>query len=170
MGKVGPNHPKKGNFNKFGFPLVDDVPIFGNRNDRINMMIGNIFIYRTRSVDREFIDRFYSVRKMFANPLTIPYLAWNWAKPLYRASKWRLLLSEAEAIFKDRTGISLAACAVHPELALDMDSYSDLRRLSALQFHREGKPHDLELDFKNYIREKKRERKERKKRIREDKP
>jgi hypothetical protein len=41
-----------------------------------------------------------------------------------------------------------------------MDSYSDMRRLSALQFHREGKPHDLELDFKNYIRQKKRERRE----------
>jgi hypothetical protein len=158
MGKVGPNRPKKGNFNKFGFPILDDIPIFGEKDTRTNMMIGNIFLYRTDSVDRTFIDRFYSVRKMFANPLTLPYLAWNWAGPLYRASRWRLSLSEAEAIFKDRTKISLKACAVHPELALDMDSYSDLRRLSALQFHREGKPHDLEMDFKNYIRQKRKER------------
>jgi hypothetical protein len=170
MGKVGPNRPKKGNFNKFGFPLVDDIPIFGKKDARTNMMIGNIFLYRVRSVDRQFVDRFYSVRKMLANPLTLPYLVWNWAGPLYRASKWRLGITEAEDIFKDRTGISMKVCAVHPEVALDMDSYSDLRRLSALQFHREGKPHDLELDFKNYIRKRKKERKKRRRMVRKDGP
>ena len=130
------------------------------------MMIGNIFLYKTSSADSEFVDRFYSVRKMFANPLTLPYLVWNWAKPLYLASRWRLSLTLAEDIFKDRTEISIAACAVHPELTLDMDSYSDLRRLSALQFHREGKPHDLELDFKNYIKQKRKERRKLKKKVR----
>jgi hypothetical protein len=168
MGKVGPNRPQKGNFNKFGFPLVDDIPIFSEKGDRTNLMIGNMFLYRTSSADRSFVDRFYSVRKMFANPLTLPYLAWNWAGPLYRASKWRLTVSEAEEIFKDRTGISLTVCPVHPEVALDMDSYSDLRRLSALQFHREGKPHDLEMDFKNYIKTKRKERKKLKKKRRKD--
>lgn len=170
MGKVGPNYPKKGNFNKFGLPFLDDVPIFGDANARVNMMMGNIFLYKTSSVDRGFVNRFYSVRKMLANPFTLPYLAWNWARPLYRASRWRLPLTEAEAIFKGRTKIALATCTVDPELALDMDSYSDLRRLSALQFHREGKPHDLELDFKNYIRGRRKERRALKKRVRSKKP
>jgi len=166
MGKVGPNRPQKGNFNKFGFPLVDNVSLFSEKEGRTHLMIGNIFLYRTGSADQSFVDRFYSVRKMFANPLTLPYLVWNWASPLYKASKWRLTISEAEDVFKDRTSISMVTCAVHPEVALDMDSYSDLRRLSALQFHREGKPHDLELDFKNYIRTKRKERKHLKKRKR----
>ncbi len=169
MGRVGPNHPGKGNFNKFGFPVVDDVPIFGSKVAHVNMMIGNIFLYKTSSADSEFVDRFYSVRKMFANPLTLPYLVWNWTKPLYLASRWRLSLTQAEDIFQDRTGISISACAVHPELTLDMDSYSDLRRLSALQFHREGKPHDLELDFKNYIKQKRKERRKLKKKVRRKK-
>ncbi|MGA1792865.1 MAG: NTP transferase domain-containing protein [Thermoplasmatota archaeon] len=158
MGKVGPNRPKKGNFNKFGFPLVDDIGIFGEKNARVNMMIGNMFLYRRSSVDSGFVNRFYSVRKMFANPLTLPYLVFHWARPLYRASKWRLGLSEAEGVFQERTGINMKICEVHPEIALDMDSYTDLRRLSALRFHREGKPHDLELDFKNFVRDKRLER------------
>jgi len=158
MGKVGPNRPKKGNFNKFGFPFIDDIGVFGKKNTRVNMMIGNIFLYRNSSIDSGFVNRFYSVRKMFANPLTWPYLAFHWARPLYRASKWRLGLSEGERIFRERTGIDLVICEVHPEIALDMDSYTDLRRLSALRFHREGKPHDLELDFKNYVRDKRQER------------
>ena len=164
MGKVGPNRPRKGNFNKFGIPLIDDIGIFGKKNERINMMIGNMFLYSMRSVDREFIDRFYSVRKMFANPLTWPYLIFHWVRPLYRATRWKMALSEAEKVFRDKTGIKLKVCEVHPEIALDMDSYTDLRRLSALRFHREGKLHDLELNFKKYVRNKRLERRSRKRR------
>lgn len=159
MGKVGPNRPKKGNFNKFGFPLVDDIGLFGQDNNRVNMMIGNLFLYKTGSVDSGFVNRFYSVRKMFANPLSLPYMAMNWARPLYRAAKWRLSLTEAERTFLSRTGIEIRLCSVNPEIALDMDSYTDLRRLSALRFHREGKTRDLELSFKEYVKKKRRERK-----------
>ncbi|MBN1390692.1 MAG: hypothetical protein JXA22_08640 [Candidatus Thermoplasmatota archaeon] len=166
MGKVGPNRPAKGNFNKFGIPLVDDLGIFGQRMTRVNMMMGNLFLYRSRSVDSGFINRFYSVRKMFANPFTLPYLAMHWARPLFRASRWRLTLSEAERTFKERTGIELRLCTVHPEIALDMDSYTDLRRLSTLKYHRDGETMDLELSFKEYLRKNKRKRKEQRKKDR----
>jgi hypothetical protein len=156
MGKVGPNHPKKGNLNKFGMPFIDDIGVFGRKGELIPMMMGNMFLYRSSSVDRSFIDRFYSLRKMAANPLTYPYLIFHWFIPLYRSWKGKMRLSEGEAVFGDRTGIDLKVCAVHPEVALDMDSYSDMRRLSALKFHREGKYRDLELDFKDYMRHRKR--------------
>ncbi len=163
MGGVGPNYPKKGNLNKFGIPFIDDIPIFDNKDDTVPMMMGNMLLYRTSSLDRAFINKFYSLRKMLANPLIYPYLFFNWFSPGYRAWKGRLPLSEGELLFSQKTGIDLKVVPVHPEVALDMDSYSDLRRLSALQFHREGNPRDLELDFRKYMREKKRyERKEKK--------
>jgi len=162
MGKVGPNYPKKANLNKFGIPLIDDVGVFGRKGELVPMMMGNMFLYRRGSVDRSFVDRFYSMRKMAANPLTYPYLIFNWFWPLYRSWKGKLTLSEAERIFMDRTGISLKVCAVHPEIALDMDSYSDMRRLSALKFHREGKYRDLELDFREYMKNNKKVERKRK--------
>jgi hypothetical protein len=137
-------------------PFVDDIGVFGNKRQLIPMMMGNMFLYRSKAVDHSFIDRFYSLRKMAANPLTYPHLIMNWFLPLYRSWKGKLKLTEAESVFRDRTGISLKVCAVQPEVALDMDSYSDMRRLSALKFHREGKYRDLELDFKEYMKHRKR--------------
>ncbi|MFW3146699.1 MAG: hypothetical protein ACMUIE_07810 [Thermoplasmatota archaeon] len=157
MGRVGPNYPKKGNLNKFGFPIVDDVPLFDRKGERVQMMVGNIFIYRTASVDRSFIDKFYSLRKMAANPITYPFLIRNFGPLLFRALRWRVGLKEAESVFKETTGIHVRVVPVHPEAALDLDSYSDLRRLSALHFHRQGGTRDLERDFKEYVRQKKRQ-------------
>lgn len=154
MGIVGPNHPKKGNLNKFGFPIIDDIPLFGKKDHQTHMMIGNVFLYRTRSINRKFIDRFYKLRKMAANPLTYPYLIWNFGSPLIRSLRWKMNVTDAEASFDQITGVQMKLFPVHPEVAMDMDSYSDLRRLSALHFHRTGGDRDLERDFKDYVKNK----------------
>ena len=155
MGKVGPNHPKKGNLNKFGFPLIDDVAIFEEEDHQVHMMIGNVFLYKTRSINRKFIDRFYRLRKMAANPFTYPYLIWHFGGPILRCIRWKMNVTATEATFTQVTGVEIKLFPVHPEVALDLDSYSDLRRLSALHFHRMGGSRDLERDFKKYVKSKK---------------
>ncbi|MFO8051990.1 MAG: hypothetical protein R6V01_09900 [Thermoplasmatota archaeon] len=152
MGKVGPNYPRKGNLNKFGLPLVDDIPIFGKEDQRVHMMMGNLLLYRSKRISKGFIDRFYGLRKMLANPLTYPFLIIHFGGPLFKCLRWKMTLSEAEETFGEKTGVKIKACPVHPEVALDMDSYSDLRRLSALYFHRKGCASDLEMNFKEFVK------------------
>jgi hypothetical protein len=159
LGSVGPNHPKKGNLNKFGIPLVDDRKLFNRSPGKEYLMMGNMFIIRFDIVEKRFIDRFYSLRKMGANPFTYPYLLYKFGKPLLKAVSWKLKVSDAERSFMKATGIKIRISPVAPDLTLDLDSYTDLRRLSALYFHRLRTTHDLETDLKDFIKTKKRERK-----------
>jgi hypothetical protein len=69
-------------------------------------------------------------------------------------------LTEAEKCFFRATGVKVNISPVSPDLTLDLDSYSDLRRLSALYFHRLRTSHDLETDLKEFVKGKKRERRE----------
>jgi len=165
LGRVGPNYPKKGNLNKFGIPLVDDLGIWGEKGKRHNLMMGNLFLYRTDAVDMDMINRLYSMRKMGANPLIYPRLLCNYGVPLFRSIRWKLPVSEAERIFSGISGLDLKVAYAPPEIALDLDSYSDLRRISAVYFTRKNVTSDLELDFRRYIREKKRSRSKKKHKI-----
>ncbi len=158
MGAVGPNHPRSGNLNKFGIPVRDDLEIFGERDTKKHLMMGNMFITRFEKVNRKFIDRFYSLRKMGANPLTYPYLLYKFGRPLFRAMRWNMTISEAEKCFLKATGVKLKVAPVSADLTLDLDSYSDLRRLSALYFHRLRTTNDLETDLKDYVKRKRAER------------
>jgi hypothetical protein len=159
MGPIGPNYPKAGYLNKFGIPLMDDRGVFGKKNRKDHFMMGNIFMARFDRIDPKFIDRFYSLRKMAANPLSYPYLLYHFGGPLFRAMGWKLSVSEAERIFSRSTGVIISVTPASPEFTLDLDSYSDLRRLSALYYHRMKTTHDLELDFRKYVKERKSERK-----------
>ncbi len=158
MGAVGPNHPRSGNLNKFGIPIKDDLGIFGERDSRKHLMMGNMFITRFDRVNRKFINRFYSLRKMGANPLTYPYLIYKFGRPLIRAMRWNMAITEAEKCFLRATGVDLKVAPVSADLTLDLDSYSDLRRLSALYFHRLRTTNDLETDLKDYLKMKRAER------------
>ncbi len=159
LGSVGPNYPKAGNLNKFGIPLIDDIGLFSKKNARNHLMMGNMFLVKFQSVDRRFIDRFYSLRKMGANPLTYPYLAYKFGYPIFKALRWKMKVTDAERTFKKATGVDVKVAPVTPDLTLDLDSYSDLRRLSALYFHRMRTSHDLEKDLKEYLKRKRTEKK-----------
>jgi hypothetical protein len=154
MGRVGPDYPKKGNLNKFGFPIIDNIPIFGKKGEKTHLMIGNVFIYRRSSINKEFIDKFYRLRKMAANPFTYPYIIYKFGAPMFRAVRWKMTVTDAEKTFARATGVKISLFPVHPEIALDLDSYSDLRRLSALHFHRLGTDKDLEMVLKDFIKKK----------------
>ena len=158
LGSVGPNYPRKGNLNKFGIPLIDDRGIFGKSGKRRELMMGNLFLYRTSSVNRKLVDRFYSLRKMGASPLAYPWLLWHFGAPLLRAVRWKLTVSDAERAFSQNAGIDLRVGYAPPEITLDLDSYSDLRRLSGVYFSREGMDINLEMSFREFIRQKRRER------------
>ncbi len=158
LGSVGPNYPKKGNLNKFGIPLIDDRGVFGRSGRRRYLMVGNLFLYRTSSVNQKLVDRFYSLRKMGANPLTYPRLLWHFGSPLLKAVRWKLTISEAERAFSQNARIDMRVGYAPPEITLDLDSYSDLRRLSGVYFSREGLDIDLEMSFRQFIRQKRRER------------
>lgn len=159
MGQIGPNYPKKGYLNKFGIPLIDDMGFFGKKGSRDHFMMGNLFLARFYRISSRFIDRFYSLRKMGANPLTYPYLLWKFGRPLFRSVRWKVSATEAERIFSRTTDVSLKIAPVDVEMTLDLDSYSDMRRLSALYFKRFNTFHDLELDFKDFVKEKRKNRK-----------
>ncbi len=162
QGRVGPNYPRKGYLNKFGVRILDDIGIFGRGNARDIAMVGNVFLYKTSSVNCEFIDRFYSMRKMFANPFVIPRLVKDFGLLLFRSGRWKLRLTDAEEFFRRSMKVDLRFAYAPSECVLDMDSYSDLRRLSALHFNKMGSSHDLEVDFRRYLRKKiKRERRRR---------
>lgn len=158
LGSVGPNYPKKGNLNKFGIPLIDDRGVFGKGGVRRELMMGNLFLYRTSSVNQKLVDRFYSLRKMGANPLAYPWLMWHFGAQLLRAARWKLTISEAERTFSRNAGIDLRVGYAPPEITLDLDSYSDLRRLSGVYFSREGMDINLEMSFRKFLRQKRRER------------
>jgi hypothetical protein len=153
LGKLGPNRPAKGNIQKFGIPAVDDLGLFGEVGAKVPLMNSNVLLYRTQHVNGKLINRLYSLRKMFANPFIYPRLIYNFGPPLFRALRWRMPLSEGERIFSDRVGIDLKVAPGHPLLALDLDSYTDLRRASAIRFGIKGKERSLEVDFRKYVKE-----------------
>jgi hypothetical protein len=115
-------------------------------------MNANVLLYRTGSVDSRLVNRMYSLRKMFANPLVYPRLIYNFGPSLVRALRWKLTLSEGERLFARRLGIDLKVAPGPPLLALDLDSYTDLRRASAIQFGITGQASNLEVDFREYYR------------------
>ncbi|OYT43005.1 hypothetical protein B6U90_07395 [Thermoplasmatales archaeon ex4484_6] len=162
MGAVGPNYPRANNLNKFGIPLIDDAAVFGEKDARVHFMVGNIFLISFNKISSRFMDRFYSLRKMGANPLAYPYLIRNFGRALWRATRWKVRLTEAENIFEKVTGVKVKVVPVPPPFTLDLDSYTDLRRLSALYFRIHGTTHDLELDFKDFLKQHRRERRRRK--------
>ena len=155
LGPVGPNRPKRGHLNKFGFPFIDDIPLFGREGARVHMMVGNIFLYRASSMDSGFVDRFYSVRKMGSDPFAYPFLIKHFASTILKGLRWKLPASEGESVLKRMTGVKVLFCPVMPQVILDMDSYTDLRRLSAIYFHGKEIDEDLEVDFREYLRERK---------------
>ncbi len=159
LGTIGPNYPKAGYLNKFGIPLIDDIGLFGKKKEMIHFMMGNIFLVRFEKINRTFIDRFYSLRKMGANPLTYPYLILHFGRTLFRAVRWKLTLTQAEEIFNRSTGVFLQVVPAQSEFTMDLDSYSDLRRLSSLYYHRLGTSHDLEMDLRKFAHGKHLERK-----------
>ena len=89
----------------------------------------------------------------FANPFAYPRLIYNFGPPLARAMRWRMPLTEGERIFSRKVAVDLRVAPGHPLLALDLDSYTDLRRASAIQFGVKGKHRSLEVDFKQYIKD-----------------
>jgi hypothetical protein len=152
LGTPGPNRPAKGNIKKFGIPIIDDVGLFKD-GERTPLLSANILLYRTQAVDAKLINRLYSLRKMFANPMAYPRLIYNFGPPLARALRWRMPLSEGERIFSRKVGVDLRVAPGHPLLALDLDSYTDLRRASAIHFGVKGEHRSLEVDFKQYIKD-----------------
>ena len=159
LGKVGPNRPKKGYLNKFGIPFIDDRGEFGEKGKKQELMMGNVFLYRSRSVNRAFINRLYSMRKMLSNPLYYVRLLNQFGIHLVKALLSRMYLSEGEYYFNLHTGIEMVVVRVDPPLTLDIDSYSDLRRVSAIKLKESGEDRDLEMDFSKYLKRKKRSRK-----------
>lgn len=155
LGEVGPNYPKKGMLNKFGIPLIDDIGIFRKKDRLDQFMMGNLFMARFERINGSFIDRFYKLRKMGSNPLTYPYLIRKFFRPLLRSVRGKLYLSEAERLFKDITHVEIKVVPVDPTMTLDLDSYSDLRRLSMVRYQLQKTDHDLELELKQYLKGKK---------------
>jgi hypothetical protein len=153
LGTPGPNRPAKGNIKKFGIPIIDDVGLYGEKGARIPLLSANVLLYRTEAVDGKLINKLYSLRKMFANPFAYPRLIYNFGPPLARAMRWRMPLTEGERIFSRKVAVDLRVAPGHPLLALDLDSYTDLRRASAIQFGVKGKHRSLEVDFKQYIKD-----------------
>ncbi|MGA1822181.1 MAG: hypothetical protein ACMUIG_06620 [Thermoplasmatota archaeon] len=163
LGRIGPNRPKKGYLNKFGIPILDDTGQFGDMGNRQELMMGNLFLYRKKSINRDFINRLYSMRKMLANPFYYFRLGREFGKDLLRAAFYKVSLSEAEYIFNLQTGIELKVVKADPSLTMDLDSYSDLRRICAIMYRKAGDGRDLETDLLEYLRERKMERKRKKK-------
>jgi hypothetical protein len=154
LGKVGPNHPKKGYLNKFGIPMIDDIGEFSEKGKKQELVVGNLFLYRTRSVNREFIDHLYSMRKMFANPFHYYRLITEFGRVFVKALLVKLSISDGEYEFNLQTGIEMMIVRVAPPMTLDIDSYSDLRRACAIKLKQSGKDRDLEFDFREYVRKK----------------
>ena len=159
LGDVGPNRPKKGNLNKFGIPFVDDRGEFGEKERKQELMMGNVFLYRTRSVNKSFINRLYSMRKMYSNPLYYFRMISEFGIYIFKVILSRMTLSEGEYVFNMKTGIEMVVVRADPALTLDIDSYSDLRRASAIKLRESGEDRDLEVDFREYLKRRKRSKK-----------
>lgn len=163
MGKIGPNRPKKGYLNKFGIPVLDDTSQFGDMGSRQELMTGNLLLYRKMSMNRDFINRLYSMRKLLANPFNYLKLGRELGIDIFRVAFYKVTLSEAEYIFNLQTGIEMNVIKVDPSLTMDLDSYSDLRRICAIIYRKAGDGRDLETDLMMYLRDRKMERKKKKK-------
>ncbi len=158
LGRVGPNRPGKGNLNKFGLAILDDMGNILGKGGKGHIMVGNMFLYRTDAVNRALMDRFYSLRKMGASPFTYPSLIRHFGRPILRSLRWKLALSEVETIVSRFSGIRICLVGVPPEMALDIDSYTDLRRASVIMYKRLRPVNDLERDLILYAAAKRKER------------
>lgn len=158
LGRVGPNRPGKGNLNKFGFAIIDDKGGLLGKGIKGHIMVGNMFLYRTDKVNKALMDRFYSLRKMGASPFTYPSLIRNFGRTILRSIRWKLPLSEVEDKVSRFSGISICLVRVPPEMALDIDSYTDLRRASVIMYRRLRPVSDLERDLILYAAAKRKER------------
>jgi len=161
MGLPGPNRPARGNIKKFGFPFIDDQGLCGRRSERVHLMNANVFLYRESSFDRSFIDKQYSMRKMFSNPFIYPSLLATYGPTIFRFIRGRLTLTEGERIYRKNLGTMLKVVKAHPLFALDIDSFTDLRRASAIHFGTSRDEVDIEVDFKEYAKRKRSERRAR---------
>ena len=156
VGHLGPNRPVRGNLKKFGMQFIDDMGLFGPAGERIALMNSNLFLYKGSSFDPKTINRLYSMRKMFANPFIYHRLILDFGIPLIRTLMWRLPLSEGEEVFSRTVGFKLNVVPTNPLLALDLDSFTDLRRASAILFGVKGERRDLEVDLKEYVKRRRR--------------
>ncbi|MDG6224000.1 MAG: hypothetical protein QCI82_00640 [Candidatus Thermoplasmatota archaeon] len=157
LGRLGPNRPARGNIKKFGIQFIDDLGLFGPEGERVALMNSNLFLYKRSSFDPKTINRLYSMRKMFANPFIYHRLIRDFGIPLIRTLMWRLSLSEGEGIFSRTVGFKLNVVPTNPLLALDLDSFTDLRRASAILFGVKGERKDLEVGLKEYVKRRRRE-------------
>jgi hypothetical protein len=130
------------------------------KGEKGHIMVGNMFLYRTDRVNRALMDRFYSLRKMGASPFTYPSLIRHFGRPLVRSMRWKLSLSEVEAVATRFAGVGICMAPVAPEMALDIDSYTDMRRASVILYRRLKRTSDLERDLKLYAASKRKGRKQ----------
>ncbi|MCU0799146.1 MAG: NTP transferase domain-containing protein [Candidatus Thermoplasmatota archaeon] len=158
LGRVGPNRPGKGNLNKFGLAIMDDGGNILGKGGKGHIMVGNMLLCRTDAVKKALMDRFYSLRKMGASPFTYPSLIRHFGRPILRSMRWKLALSEVEAIVSRFSGIRICLVGVPPEMALDIDSYTDMRRASVIMYRRLRPVSDLERDLILYAAAKRKER------------
>jgi hypothetical protein len=91
---------------------------------------------------------------MFANPFHYYRLITEFGRVLVKAMLVKLSISDGEYEFNLQTGIEMMIVRVAPPMTLDIDSYSDLRRACAIKLKQSGKDRDLEFDFREYVRKK----------------